>query len=66
MREIEVLSTSGKHIVVDQDGDELCTFISVPGATFTFGLSLEQAGELATAYARLVEDRRRELAGVAP
>ena len=65
MRDIDVISKSNKRVTIDQDGDAFHVYVSVPHACLTIELSLEEADDVATAFARLVEERRREVRGVA-
>lgn len=65
MRDIDVISKSNKRVTIDQDGDAFHVYVSVPHACITIELTLEEADDLATAFTRLVEDRRREVRGVA-
>lgn len=61
MRDIDVISKGDKRVTVDQDGDAFHFYVSVPHACVSLELTLEEADDVATALARLVEGRNREL-----
>jgi predicted ester cyclase len=61
MRELDVVSTSTKRITIDQVDDAFHVFISVPHTSWSFELTIGEADEVATALAKLVEERLCEV-----